>query len=395
MKIKHWLALTAVFLLAAACGGGSNNITTESGLQYEEIEEGTGAAPQPGDIVAVHYTGTLEDGTEFDSSYTRGTPFEFPLGQGAVIPGWDEGIALMKEGGTARLTVPPDLAYGEAGAGDVIPPNSTLIFDVELVSIQPPPPTPTPPPPPTAIDSSEFTTTDSGLQYFVLEEGSGDLPEDGGLVTIHFAGWLAEDLSSIGNSYIAGQPVPFRLGAGQIMEGWDEAVAQMRIGEKTQFIVPPSLGFGETGSPPVIPPNATLIFEIELVDALPAPPPPTSLEEDAYTTTESGLQIAVLEEGEGEETPQEGQIAVVHYRGWLEDGTEFDASYNRDAPFEFPVGLGAVIPGWDEGVATMNVGDVVQLVIPPDLGYGEFGSGSIPPDATLIFEVELLEIRDN
>lgn len=109
---------------------------TDSNLQYIEIEEGTGPAPQPGDRVQVHYNGMLEDGTPFDSSYNRGEPFAFELGAGQVIKGWDEGIALMKVGGKAMLIIPPDLAYGESGRPPVIPQNATLHFDVELVGIE-------------------------------------------------------------------------------------------------------------------------------------------------------------------------------------------------------------------------------------------------------------------
>src|SRR5688572_20980859 len=98
-----------------------NLTTTESGLQYVITEEGTGEQPQPGDVVQVHYTGTLADGTKFDSSLDRGEPIAFSLGMGQVIPGWDEGIGLMKVGDKAKLVIPPELAYGEQGAGGVIP----------------------------------------------------------------------------------------------------------------------------------------------------------------------------------------------------------------------------------------------------------------------------------
>jgi peptidylprolyl isomerase len=111
-------------------------VKTASGLDYTEIEAGTGVAPQTGDIVQVHYTGTLTDGTKFDSSHDRGQPLEFTLGRGQVIAGWDEGIALMKVGGKASLVIPPELGYGARGAGGVIPPNATLHFDVELVGIK-------------------------------------------------------------------------------------------------------------------------------------------------------------------------------------------------------------------------------------------------------------------
>ncbi|HET7144061.1 MAG TPA: FKBP-type peptidyl-prolyl cis-trans isomerase [Anaerolineales bacterium] len=109
---------------------------TQSGLEYIEIEAGTGAQAEKGKVVNVHYTGKFQDGKVFDSSHSRGEPISFPLGKGNVIKGWDEGIALMKVGGKAQLIIPPNLAYGENGAGGVIPPNATLIFDVELVSIQ-------------------------------------------------------------------------------------------------------------------------------------------------------------------------------------------------------------------------------------------------------------------
>jgi len=109
--------------------------TTPSGLQYIVIEEGTGDKPEKGSKVKVHYTGMLEDGTVFDSSVKRGTPIEFTLGVGQVIKGWDEGIADMKEGGKRQLIIPPDLAYGPIGYPPVIPPNSTLTFDVELVEV--------------------------------------------------------------------------------------------------------------------------------------------------------------------------------------------------------------------------------------------------------------------
>lgn len=108
---------------------------TASGLMYKMHREGTGVKPQASQVVKVHYKGSLVDGTVFDSSYDRNEPIEFPLGVGRVIPGWDEGIALLSEGGKATLIIPSHLAYGARGAGGVIPPNATLVFDVELIEI--------------------------------------------------------------------------------------------------------------------------------------------------------------------------------------------------------------------------------------------------------------------
>jgi peptidylprolyl isomerase len=110
-------------------------VTTDSGLQYRDIVEGTGAMPQSGQRVTVHYTGTLADGTQFDSSRDRGRPFNFKVGVGQVIKGWDEGVGSMRVGGRRQLIIPPELGYGARGAGGVIPPNATLIFDVELLRI--------------------------------------------------------------------------------------------------------------------------------------------------------------------------------------------------------------------------------------------------------------------
>ncbi len=108
---------------------------TDSGLKYEDLAEGDGAVAAAGQRVTVHYTGWLTDGSKFDSSVDRAEPFSFALGRGMVIRGWDEGVVGMKVGGRRRLTIPPQLGYGAQGAGGVIPPNATLVFEVELLQV--------------------------------------------------------------------------------------------------------------------------------------------------------------------------------------------------------------------------------------------------------------------
>jgi peptidylprolyl isomerase len=119
-----------------AMDNNENQVTTASGLKYVEIAEGSGESPAKGQTVSVHYTGTLENGKKFDSSRDRNQAFEFQIGEGQVIKGWDEGLSTMKVGGRRKLIIPADLGYGARGAGGVIPPNATLVFDVELLKIK-------------------------------------------------------------------------------------------------------------------------------------------------------------------------------------------------------------------------------------------------------------------
>jgi peptidylprolyl isomerase len=236
-------------------------VTTDSGLQYIETIEGDGDSPEAGQIVSVHYTGWLEDGTQFDSSVDRGEPFQFALGLGMVIPGWDEGVALMKQGGSSRLVIPAELGYGAAGAPGTIPPDATLVFDVELLEIREGAPENPP-----DVAEEDLITTDSGLQYIDIVEGDGPTPETGQAVIFHYTGWM-EDGSQFDSSLNRGQPVAFQIGDGQVIPGWDEALSTMQVGTKRFLIIPPELGFGEEGAGGgIIPPNATLLFELELVE---------------------------------------------------------------------------------------------------------------------------------
>ena len=131
------LAATAVaYLIAKRSGGSGAEVTTASGLKYTDIVVGTGATPQKGQTVTVHYTGTLANGKKFDSSLDRGVPADFRIGVGAVIKGWDEGLMTMKVGGKRHLVIPSNLGYGPVGRPPDIPGNSTLIFDVELLGVK-------------------------------------------------------------------------------------------------------------------------------------------------------------------------------------------------------------------------------------------------------------------
>jgi peptidylprolyl isomerase len=140
---RRKLLITAAALAGAptvAMAQAGKKMTTSSGLQIEDTKAGTGASPRTGQTCVMHYTGWLYEngakGKKFDSSVDRGDPFEFPIGTGRVIKGWDEGVATMKVGGKRTLIIPPSLAYGARGAGGAIPPNATLIFEVELLGVK-------------------------------------------------------------------------------------------------------------------------------------------------------------------------------------------------------------------------------------------------------------------
>lgn len=260
------IAVTAVAAEEAAVEEESNQeqqseATEDVGeLQVIITAEGDGPQAQPGQLVAVHYTGKLDDGTVFDSSVNRGQPIEFVLGTGRVIPGWEEGIAQMKVGDKATLIIPPHMAYGPGGSGP-IPPNATLTFDVELVSAIE---VPTAPEAPTEVAEDDYVTSKSGLKYFDVVEGNGATPTMGQTVIVHYTGWL-EDGTIFDSSIPRNQPAEFAIGVGQVIPGWDEGVLSMPIGTTRQLVIPANLGYGEAGFRGVIPPNATLVFEVELL----------------------------------------------------------------------------------------------------------------------------------
>jgi len=239
-----------------------NTSTTASGLQYEDTIVGDGAVAKSGHDVTVHYTGWLykdeAKGEKFDSSLDRGEPFQFELDAGMVIGGWDEGVQGMKIGGKRTLIIPPELGYGARGAGGVIPPNATLLFEVQLLALA------------GGDEPIELNlhTTSSGLQYEDVVVGSGDEAKAGQRVTVHYTGWLYKDGlrgKKFDSSKDRRDPFRFKLAGGEVIKGWDEGVQGMKVGGTRLLVIPADLGYGARGAGGVIPPNATLLFEVELL----------------------------------------------------------------------------------------------------------------------------------
>lgn len=361
----------------------TEKVRTESGLVYSVLRPGNGGAkPQDGDKVTVHYTGWTLDGQVFDSSRRRGQPAEFNVG--GLIKGWNEALADMTVGERRKLTIPAELGYGKRGSPPVIPPDATLVFDMELIDF-------TPAPRFTAPDPEAQITTESGLKYEVLREGTGDPATAQHAIEFEYAffntkGDLLEATAQHGRT-LSGTTETLPV------EFMKEAMLLMRLGGRYRFEVPPAQAFGERAMhPTLLPANSVTIWEMEPTRIVPLPEVPTFSmpTDDQLETTASGLRYQVIREGAADgKSPKIGEMVEVHYAGWLTDGTLFDSSYGRGFPTSFQ--LGRVIAGWNEGLQLMKPGAIYKFVIPGDLAYGPRGSPpKIGPNATLVFLVEYL-----
>ena len=262
------------------------------GLRFYDVVPGIGISPDVADAVTVEYTGWFEDGCMFDTSYTNPNDVTFPLIN--VIPGWREGIAAMQIGGTRVIEISPELAYGEIGFPPTIPPNTTLIFHVILISritiaeaqatlevtraaatVQAGVAAATaaaancindsqPAGAPTfdEIDTSRFALLAPGLRFYEIEHGTGDIPDVTDTVSVEYTGWL-DNGCMFDTSYTDEGPITFPLTG--VIRGWQDSLATMEVGGTWVVEISPDLGYGEFGFPPTIPGNATLIFHINLI----------------------------------------------------------------------------------------------------------------------------------
>ncbi|KAK3012657.1 hypothetical protein RJ639_008846, partial [Escallonia herrerae] len=352
---------------------GEEREFNSSGLRKKLLKRGLGyETPEFGDEVTVHYVGSLLDGAKFDSTRDRGEPFTFKVGHGQMVTGFDQGIITMKKGEIAMFTLPPELGFRETGK-DGVPPNSTVRFEVELVSWI------------TVVD----VCRDGGIIKRIIEKAGqigqpGDLDEVLGSFPTCF--WTGENACKFHNPqlYIC-------LVSGHFCPAVSKAIKTMKRGEKVNLIVQPQYAFGEAGKDfssglPSILPNSVLNIDLELVSFKPV----------INVTDDSKVIKKILKEGEGAFTANEGASVTMRYTAMLEDGTVFEKKgFDGGSPLQFITDEEQVIAGLDRAATTMKRGEQAILTIAPDYGFEnnevKRDLAIVPPFATLLYEVEILD----
>lgn len=404
--------------LAAYIADNNIDVTpTESGIYIIPISNGKGRCPEQGEKVDVNYEVCLLDGTKVGSSYDQNEKFSFVLGEGYVIPGWEEIVPMMHQGDKIKAIIPYELAYGEHNMSNVKP-YSNLVYDIELLNIT------------TkeeqarqadqqlkeqkvksnkdfakyVKDNGFLNHTESGLYYKFLTDNEGVTPKVGSTARVKFDAKIMGG-NELGSSDKLGDYYDIVYGQGNVLKGLEEGIGLMSVGDKATFVLPYTLAYGEN-SYGLIPACSNLIFDVEMLDILSLEDANRSKAEKAHqefdkylsdnkikaAKRESGLVYVCDKKGSGE-CAANGQTVTVHYTGRLTDGRVFDSSVERGEPISFVLGNGSVIKGWEEGVALMKKGEKATLIVPFDLAYGSRKTGIIPPYSNLVFDIEIIDIK--
>jgi FKBP-type peptidyl-prolyl cis-trans isomerase len=430
--------LTIILMVAftsLACSSKYPGFTkSESGLYYKmySVSKDT-AKPQTGFWVSLNmkYTAKVKgaDTVLFDSKkQLNGEPVRFQLPPSDFKGDLYEGIRMLSTGDSAVFVINADSlflrTFKMSQRPAMIDSNSVLYFYVHLISVDSPDKMKKDEEEALKkyIDDNKVMISPSASGIYIIETaaGQGMKIDSGCMVKLHFA------VSTINGKQIFSsmdRPEPLKFQYGQKFDtpGLEEAIGTMKKGSKAKVIVPSAMAFGEMGRGNVVPPYATLVYEVEIVEVQTKADyekeqadmkkkeaqkqanakSEESILRDKYLKdnkitvkpTASGLYYIEKAKGTGTQAAP-GKKVKVHYTGTLLDGKKFDSSRDRKEPFEFTLGKGQVIKGWDEGIAMMKVGGKAILIIPSVIGYGERDMGEIPPYSTLVFDVELIDVKD-
>ncbi|KAL4419972.1 hypothetical protein ABPG75_007070 [Micractinium tetrahymenae] len=343
-------------------------ITEDGGVTKEIVKPGTGwEEPETGDKVRVHYVGTLTDGTKFDSSRDRNEPFEFALGQGQVIKGWDLGVAQMKKGEVSKLTIAADYGYGESGSPPKIPSGATLVFEVELIDWK----------------SVKDIAGDGGVIKTVVKEGSGwAKPQSQDEVCVRFSARVQGAAEPFYTSPEQGEEFSL-AGPTHFCRAIATAAGTMKKEEEAKLVVKPEYGFGAAGRGSEVPPNATLEIDLALL----------GWNKVEKVTMDGGVMKKTLADTDDWKKPNAGAQATVTYTARvLPDGPVFDEKRD-DAPLQFTTDEGQVIEGLDLAVMKMKEGERALVTIAPHYAWGEQESqqalATVPAGASVEYDITL------
>ena len=397
-----------------------------SGLEYKIVKHGPGKKkPEITDHIEMHIHMHIKDSSMFDSRKMNGNkPVPLPIAAARYNGDPMEGFMLLVAGDSAIFRVPVDtMKKMGAPMPPWVKPEDKVEYNVALVSVR------------TDAEEKKFNEefsakqnaidevilreyfsnnklkpmrTASGLYYTISSEGSGDKINAGQKVSVNYTGKFMSGKpfdSNTDSNFHHVQPFDLEVGKGRVIKGWDEGIQLLKKGSKATFYVPSSLAYGSMEQRG-IPSNSILIFDVEITDVVVPGQQATNEEKqlkDYFAKnnlkaekTQSGLYYTITKQGTGENA-HGGQKVSMNYTGKLLNGTVFDSNvdpkFNHVQPFDFTLGAGQVIRGWDEGVALLKQGSKATLYIPSALGYGEQGAGgAIPPNAVLLFDVEVLNI---
>ncbi|KAH7556829.1 hypothetical protein JRO89_XS11G0000800 [Xanthoceras sorbifolium] len=338
------------------------------GLRKQILRRGTSwQTPFPGDEVQVDFSGHIEGGACLDSSLDKGTPFCFKLGQGEVIKGWDEGVATMKKGERAIFHIPSGLAYGDAGSPPLIPPNSSLVFDIEMLS----------------WSTIRDVTGDGGVLKKIIREGEGwATPRGNDEVLVKYEARL-ENGTLVSKS---DEGVEFCIRDGHLCPAISKAVKTMRRGEKAELAVKFSYGvqddgYGKTNIAGGISSESNLTIQLELL----------SWKSIIDVTGDQKVLKKITKTGEGFDHPNEGSLVKVIYIGRLEDGTVFERKGSDEEPFEFITLDENINEGLDRAIMTMKKDEQAIVTISAEYLSSHEVSKMVSANAMLHYEVKLLD----